>query len=132
MIFKCHNCKINNLPHNHKANDSQCPFRLEYIEIKAKVNKKPDQNPNTRYVHSANSFPPLPPPLNPTFADAAKSQKQFQTNIRHTHSNESENELFTFAEISETMLNCVNDFTKCTNKLDRLKVIANLLSNVCK
>lgn len=131
-IFKCHNCKINNLPHNHKANDSQCPSRLKYIEIKAKANKKSDQNPNTRYVHSAISFPPLPPPLNRTFADAARPQKQFQTNIRHAHSNENDNELFTFAEISEIMLNCVNDLTKCTCKLDQLKVIANLLSNVCK
>lgn len=138
-IFKCHNCKQSNLPHNHKANDLQCPSRLKYIEIKSNVNRKDNRNakPNSiPYTHTNSAFPPLPqrapPPLTHTFAEAAKPRKQQNGHTQHASNHSSENGLFSFAEISEIMLNCVNDLARCTSKLDQLRVIANMLNNAFK
>lgn len=136
-IFKCHNCKSHNLPHNHRANDLQCPMRIKYIEIKANVNKK-DSKYNTvpQYTHSASAFPPLParapPPLTHSFADAAKQQQRRSSYTQRDRNDKNENELFTFAEVSEIMLNCVNDLAKCNSKLDQLRVIANMLNYAFK
>ncbi|KAJ6643460.1 hypothetical protein Bhyg_08421, partial [Pseudolycoriella hygida] len=34
-LFKCYNCSCSlNLPHDHKANDVDCPFRAKYIVAK--------------------------------------------------------------------------------------------------
>lgn len=136
-VFKCHNCRANNLQHNHKANDPQCPSRQKYMEIRASANnkKKSGQISTPQYVHSNNLFPPLPPPpLMRTFADAAKPQlqKQRTTNIRQAQSNAHENDLFTFAEISEIMLSCVNELAKCTSKIDQMRVVANMFSYAFK
>lgn len=136
-IFKCYNCKSQNLPHNHRANDPQCPTRSKYIEIKANVNKKGIRNnTGTQYSISASAFPPLParapPPLAHSFADAAKQQQRRSSYTQRDRNERNENELFTFAEVSEIMLNCVNDLAKCNSKLDQLRVIANMLNYAFK
>lgn len=131
-VFKCHYCRANNLPNfNHRANDPQCPARTKYIEIKSNVSKKINRVTAHEFTHTPNSFPSLPPPpLTRSFADAAKTQRELP--IHHTRSNDNSGELFTFAEISKMMFDCVNDLAQCTNKFDQLKVIANLLSHACK
>lgn len=138
-IFKCYNCKTRNLQHNHRANDPQCPSRLQYIEIKSNMNKKQIKN-NTaqQFVHAASAFPqlapqaPQPPPLNKSFADASRQQQQRPNYSQRNHFASNDNELFTFAEVSEIMLNCVNELAVCTNKLDQLRVIANMLNHAFK
>lgn len=50
---------------------------------------------------------------------------QFDMNI-----NANTNELWTFAEISDILLNSLNALSKCKSKFDQLKVITNLLQNV--
>lgn len=127
-VYKCHYCRANKLPHNHSANDPQCPARLKYIEIKTRAIKKNDRTVEKQFIPANNAFPPLPPPpLTRSFADSARTQHETQN--RRTNNNANAGELFTFAEISNIMLNCVNDLQKCTCKLDQLKVIANLLSH---
>lgn len=146
-VFKCFNCKQRNLPHNHKASDPLCPVRIKYIEIKSNASKKGvNNNYKVQYEHSVNAFPPLPahapPPLTRTFADTAKQQQYRPTYAQNTRSkfinqnnninSNNESDLFTFAEISEIMLNCVNDLARCKNKIDQLRVIANLLNHAFK
>lgn len=140
--FKCYNCKAKNLQYNHKASDPLCPVRLKYIEIRSSANsrkKQTSQQQQQQYAHSPSNFPLLPrsqpaqipPPLTRTFADAAKS-----TTNQHLKNNNSQrdsgDELFTFAEVSNILFTCINELEKCTTKFDQLRVIANLLNNVCK
>lgn len=138
-IYKCHNCKAENLQHNHKANDPLCPTRIKYINIRAKVNNKntvQSTNATQQFnAHDSNAFPALPtrypPPLTQTFADAAKHSTK--PRAQHTRNpTNTANELFTFAEISNIMLNCVNELASCNSKMDQIKVIANLLSYAFK
>lgn len=131
-VFKCHYCRANNLPnYNHRADDPSCPARSKYIEIKSNVSKNTKHSAAGQYMHTANSFPPLPPPpLTRSFADAAKVQRE--PSVHRTRINDNSGDLFTFAEISKMMFDCVNDLAQCTNKFDQLKVIANLLSHACK
>lgn len=141
-IFKCFNCKENDLPHNHRANDVQCPMRTKYIEIKTNSNRKNGRNANSNFnansgfILNANVFPPLrasaPPPLTHSFADAARPQPHRLSNDRNVQNHTDSNELFTFAQISEIMLNCVNELTKCKKKVDQLRVIANVLGHAFK
>lgn len=140
-VFKCNNCRLNNLPFNHRANDVGCPTRVKYMEIKATNNKKSSQKPIQQYRHVESTFPqlhaqsaPAVPQLEQTYANVAKrSPKVQQTRLQSPtqHGNATE-DLFTFAEISDIMLNCVNELVQCKTKLDQIKVIANLFSNVCK
>lgn len=131
-VFKCHYCRANNLPNfNHRANDPQCPARAKYIEIKSNVSKKINRATSNQFMHTINAFPPLPPPpLSRSFADTAKTQRV--PTIHQTRNIDNSGELFTFAEISKIMFDCVNDLAQCTNKFDQLKVIANLLNHACK
>lgn len=139
-IYKCFNCKENNLPHNHKANDIQCPMRIKYVEIKTSSNRKNGRNANanakSNFTLNVNALPSLParvpPPLTHSFAEAAKPQRQRFTCNRNVQQVADTNELFTFAEISEIMLNCVNELSKCTNKIEQLKVVANMLGHAFK
>lgn len=136
-IFKCANCKSRNLTHNHRANDPQCPSRMHYMEIKSNAsNKGAQRNSKMKYEHSANAFPLLParapPPLTQSFADASKPQQHRPMYSQRTRHENAGNDLFTFGEISEIMLNCVNDLASCTNKIDQLRVIANMLNHAFK
>lgn len=156
-IYKCHNCKASNLPHNHKADDLNCPMRIKYIEIKNTANKRKSQSAVKQFQSTAAAFPqltpaPPPPPLTRSFANVASqhANTQFsatngnpfannpnqQTCNRHTATDATpyanNNNLFSFAEVSEIMINCVNELQHCTCKLDQIKVIANLLNYVCK
>lgn len=140
-IFKCHNCKANNLQHNHRANDPICPARQKYIEIKTAANGKRAliTRQQQQYSHESTNFPPLrqlnpapiPPPLTLSFAHAAKS-KPNRHNTSELPQRDNGNDMFSFAELSNILFSCINELEKCTNKYDQLKVIANLLSNVCK
>lgn len=145
-VFKCNNCKSNELPFNHRANDPNCPSRLRYIEIKAKSNKRNTQKSTQQFQVTENEFPRMnahmhsrtnsepstvtvTPHSSRSYAYVAKSPPTQRASNQNSNANE---ELFTFAEISNIMLNCVNELTQCKTKLDQIKVIANLLSNVCK
>lgn len=155
-IYKCHNCKANNLQHNHRANDIECPMRSKNIEIKAAMNKRKIQT-----AYGGAPMPataplltpaPMPPPLTRSFANVARQRtfNQFDTssanaianmpiqqaNIRFAQASNNahvnNNDLFSFAEVSEILFNCVNELQQCTSKLDQIKVIAKLLNHVCK
>lgn len=146
--FSCFNCKSSNLPHAHKANDPNCPFRIKYETAKLHArnkNKKPTQQLN----FDVNSFPglnhrfvsaPTPPPLQMSFATAAQARTQIQNNSesftvnnsQQSCSNNNSSNLFTINELTDILFNSINELEKCTSKFDQLRVIANILRNVCK
>lgn len=150
-VYKCHNCKAENLPHNHKANDIECPTRAKYMEIKAATNKWKNTKSNGNFTakpHIQLTPAPTPPPLTRSYAQVAGPRTAIQRhtpNIDMTRQNTINNsrmqthfegqtngELFTFAEVSSILFSCVNELQQCTSKLDQIKVIANLLNHVCK
>lgn len=82
-IYKRHNCKANNLPHNHKANNT-----VKYIEIKSVKNRR--KNPTTtksaqNFAASAPQFipAPLPPPLTRSFANVATQRTNSQIDLTY-------------------------------------------------
>lgn len=91
-VYKCFNCAVNNIDHNHKATNPLCPFRAKYsattLSVREKNKRKPKQHSinNTNTHNNASCFVPAPPPrpLTSSFAHTAAGQ----TNGQHiTHSN---------------------------------------------
>lgn len=151
--FTCFNCKSNNLPHSHKANDPECPFRAKYEAAKRQArnkNKKPSTQ--SQFNYDSNAFPnvnrhyvpaPAPPPLNVSFATAAQPRTQpraqssnrftpFASNTQQTFNNNNSSDLFSMEQLTDILFNSINELQKCTSKLDQLRVITNILRNVCK
>lgn len=148
-IYKCFNCASANIKHDHKANDSSCPFRAKYEETRdnaraKRTNKSTTKrqspplgntasNNNTKIFTSA----PAPPLLTESYASAVRSnrnihpQSQDQSSIphAHTHAPDSNSNLWSFAEVTTLLLNSINELKQCKSKLDQLKVIAKLLQH---
>lgn len=82
-IFTCFNCKSANQPHNHKANDINCPFREKYELARNNARTKTTSNHRTqanttRYVQA-----PPPPPLHTSFADNARTTQSSSSRTQH-------------------------------------------------
>lgn len=141
-VFKCNNCKINNLPYNHKANDDNCPMRTKYIEIRAAGNRGVNRPVATRTQQVLNiNADAMFPPLHTQATSSAQPFKHSYANIASNQNKQNApapaqpndgNDLFTFAEISTIMLNCVNELTNCKTKIDQIRVIANLFNYAFK
>lgn len=143
-IYKCHNCKANNLPHNHKANDAECPMRSKYIEIKSNMNKRKSKSANNgsqNFAPLTRSFASVTTQRNSNNFGAPNSKVLANMQTQHSgvhytqpmnNAYNNSNELFSFAEVSEILFNCINELQQCTSKLEQIKVIANLLNHVCK
>lgn len=152
-VFRCFNCVSAKLPHDHKATDIACPFREKYElarnNAKAKNTSKPKTNTRNSGPYINNYvIAPTPPPLTKTFASqiSSSSQTNHSRSQPHTstsasqythqtsnqnYSNQS-NDLFSINELTDILLNSINELEKCNSKLDQLRVIANILRNVCK
>lgn len=149
--YKCVNCIRKKIQHNHKATDSSCPVRAEYSSIRSKINTKTSATNNRSTMkHNAQTFQPAPtpPPLSHSFARTLRSNNNnkssntgFSSNASsasssssstrsdYTHSTASE-QLWTFAEISNILLDSLNALSQCKTKTDQLKVITGLLQHV--
>lgn len=154
-VYKCYNCASANLPtHNHKATDPNCPYRAKY---EAAIKNVRDKNKNThtpnniqthttqtntnndhRYVRA-----PQPPPMSTSYANATRSpdtntdsappprtQRNNRADQQQT-SNVNSGNLWSLTEVTDLLLNSINELQACKTKLDQLKVIANLLQNAC-
>lgn len=95
-IFQCFNCKSAKLPHNHKANATDCPFRQKY-EL-ARNNARNKTTSNKRLNPNAPRFAPAPspPPLRSSFADSmrtsAQSSFRSQSNTATTTANNTQSQ----------------------------------------
>lgn len=114
---------------------------------KSLTNRKYGYNTKTSQQHeqkdkSAKQFIPAPlaKPLSKSFAsvvgnknDSNKSNSnvnRINKENNNSNVNNNSNELFTFAEVGEILLKGLNDLANCKNKIDQLRVIANMLQNV--
>lgn len=152
-VYKCFNCACNGLPHNHKACDVLCPLRTKYTASKEHTRNKSrnsttskqtnnnftQSNDEHRYVRA-----PQPEPLRMSYAAAtaqsnshsqnSKTQhtKSSSTQNRNIHStSNANNDLWSFTEVAQIMLQCIDELKQCQTKFDQLTVIANLLSHAC-
>lgn len=139
QIFTCYNCLQNNLPHNHKANDYSCPARTKYIDIRNKrangINSQ-QRKPPTNTHHTKNEpshkkyvMAPTPPALTTTYANAVR-QNVSSVNLENMVNDNTNNNLWSLDEISNILINSLNDLAQCKSKLDQMKVITKLLQNV--
>lgn len=146
--YKCFNCKSADLPHDHKANDPNCPFRAKYEASKEYArnrNKKPPLQPrNNTLTHTMTNqrfIPaPTPPPFNHVSFAAVAAQPDTNSRTHTSASNSSNmftgqnnnnNGLWTFNEVANLLLDSINELQQCKSKLDQLKVITNLLQHAC-
>lgn len=147
--YKCFNCASNNVPHNHKASDTNCPFRAKYEAARTGARNKtttPSKqntvNASTQQTHRFVRAPP-PAPLGVSFAAAtaqtntqshtagfSSSTSSSSTNNTHTTSNAS-GDLWSMTEISNILMNSINELKQCRSKLDQLAVISKLLQYAC-
>lgn len=136
FIYKCVNCANRKLPSNHKATDSSCPARLDYIAIRRKGSIS--KNLNSRNSISANYTNERfnNPNVNQrqTFADVLKTKPSTsirQKNVPNVNNHFTNNNLWNFTEITEILFECIDELSQCKNKLDQLRIIARLLQNAC-
>lgn len=148
--YKCYNCSsIPSLPHDHKANDVNCPFRAKYLAAKEQARAKNKRNAATKQsTHTVNStaqnhrfaHAPKPAPLTMSFADATAQQKthsranpssQSSSNRHTSHETHTNENLWSFGEVSQILRSCIADLKQCKSKLEQLNVIASLLENAC-
>lgn len=156
-VYKCYNCFSANLNHNHKATDPDCPFRSKYELARNNMREKSKRNTLNQTIASSGPhkqkyiIAPTPAPLTVSFASQLASssrsaahahpQRQQQTqssspfvssHSQRTFSNNNSNGLFTIEELTDILFNSINELEKCTSKFDQLRVITNILRNVCK
>lgn len=133
-IFKCLNCVANKLPHNHRSDSSDCPSRKIYIEFRSASSSK-NSKPKNVNKHSTNSSS-----ASPTRSKSSPQSIPVQASLSYANatkagpkpSHSQSNDLFSFEEISNILLQSLDELQKCQTKFDQLRVIANILQNVCK
>lgn len=139
--YKCFNCANAGLPHNHKANDADCPFRQKYIQARNNARVKTHTNtvrsPNGAQNNNQHRFilAPKPPPLTQSFANVTQENHNTHPSSNSNWSTQADthcDNLWSFEEISNLLLSSIDQLNKCNTKLDQLKVIANLLTHACK
>lgn len=147
QTLKCVNCSAKKLNSSHKASDEKCPLRAEYIEMRARINKSKNPRvsqsrnmPRTHTTHTPTHTQPAPtpPPLTTSYSDALRKNNNNRTRMPSSHECQSgsanaesnvNNGLWTIAQVSDLLLNALNDLSKCRNKFDQMRVITNLLQN---
>lgn len=142
--YKCFNCAGANLKSDHKANDMNCPFRAKYIttieKARGSTNKQSTQkNENDEKTKSSvgkniGQYVKAPTPHTQTYAEAAaQPYTSTHSNARNASTKskikQSSDELFTFAEVTELLLTCINDLKRCKTKFDQIVVITNLMQH---
>lgn len=130
LTFKCFNCAAHNLPHLHKATDPKCPFRDRYIEIRANITKRNYNNKRNTQQLIFSPAPP-PPPLAHSFASVIKPNTRNPTPLQSdtTPAPSTENDLWSFAEVTQILMQSIEQLSNCKNKFDQLNVIASLLQH---
>lgn len=151
--YKCFNCLSANLKHDHKANDLMCPFRAKYEMVRANAREKNNRVSTTQKARQNElqqqkyAIAATPSPLQGTFASVLKSTSAVPTQTQpkpkpvtynqsqHSTSssaNTESSDLFTIEEVTDILFNSITELQQCASKFDQLRVITNILRNVCK
>lgn len=132
VIYKCYNCIKNKRKNvNHRADDSRCPFRREYLEIRQRITSKrpqmryqrerlPDDDFSEYETTITNKGIPTPGTNfnKVTYANMVKSRQQGEDN---DISNE---------KILEIYFEALDALQKCQNKYDKMRVLGMMLKHV--
>lgn len=162
ISYTCFNCKSANLPHAHKANDVNCPFREKYERARNNARTKTPTNQRSQTNVARFVQAPPPTPLRSSFADSMRastssashtqrntasstniqSQARTNSNTRFnnmpSHSNNNDNNInvnnniWSFDECANILFDSIERLQQCKSKFDQLKVITDLLRHACK
>lgn len=131
VAVRCYNCFSRNLSANHRADDINCPSRINYLNIKNKFNQSIQRktiNPKTNFnLNDNQTFPQLPNQIrvNPNQYGKFKNDATFANQIKNN--NQNQDDLFSIPELFKIFSNAVSQLKKCSSKLDQIQVIASLL-----
>lgn len=134
FAFKCFNCASKNLANTkHRANDPRCPSRIEYLEIRNKINhrntvKNSRLNQNDRFNINQENFPNLS--RNNGFA--ASTQSIGPTYAERLKTPPGNADLYSMEDLSEILYNTVDELMACKSKGQQIKVLFKLLSDAFK
>lgn len=144
-VYKCINCSRYGDILNHKASDPNCPARGKYLLTKTnRKNTTQSKNRNSKlgndkinqnHILTTPLFSdaPTPPLLTKTYAAAVRTSSNQTTQYNNCQNTSNGNDsLWSFEEVTNILLNSLNELSKCKSKFDQVKVIANILQNVCK
>ena len=121
IIYRCFNCiKRGYEEINHRADNSICPCREDYLELKRKLTGN-NSRPSTEVFSNANSRPSSSGiKQNVSYADATRS------------SNNSNSKMYSIDQLFDIFTNAMEELEKCKNSHDQIKVIGNLLKYASK
>lgn len=90
--YKCYNCVSSKIPHDHKANYIECPFRAKYLLAKRDSrHKKPIQKENAANTQSNGRYviAPQPTPINLSYSEAMKNTPVYTNTSEQTSTSSS-------------------------------------------
>lgn len=134
IVLKCFNCISNGYKSvNHRANDRNCPCRLQYIKIRQEVadrNSRPPQTHLPQFQYNESSFPATLGSGNvnnrasTTHPETGNSYAQ---QVRSQASN-----LFNMEELLVIFQNTMHKLQNCTSKLDQMSVLFSMFYDALK
>lgn len=133
-IYKCANCVGNQLAHNHRSDDPDCPSRKKYLDSRTSSRTKPRPHIQIQSRFTQQQQPQQQQQLQQQQSFAFKSTADAVKFGMGTNpiNNNNNNNLWSFAEVSQILFDSITELEKCKTKFDQLRVIASLLNNVCK
>lgn len=140
-VYKCSFCINHNItPTNHRASDPSCPGKIVYTESRKRSstfqrNAKSNQTKSTINVINKKAFvdAPIPAPLTRTFSSVTSGFTDYMNQEKSntgSDQNETDESLFSTAELLQIFTSAINQIKNCKTKLDQIQVIANLISHV--
>lgn len=126
--YTCFNClKSGRADTNHRANDTKCPSRLEYIKIRSNntiyKQKRPNTN-NNSFTLQSNEFPPLY--HNDTYQNPTQ-QSNSQSTYAQKLKNSAVNDLYDIDDLFNIFEKALYELNQCKTKSDQIYVIMSLL-----
>lgn len=128
VAFTCFNCKKNGETRfDHSANDVNCPWRAHYLEARAKAttnNHAKRQTPKRRnsFVNNVSEYPSIngtiPSSRNLQCGNQASYSQQLKSN---------KSGLFNIDELFEIFTSALDDLSRCTNKVQQIQVVMNMV-----
>lgn len=134
FVYKCFNCASKKLANTqHRANDPNCPSRIEYLEIRNKINHRNSiRNSNLHHNNTFKLNQDNFPNLNRNAGFKASTQSIGPTYAEKLKSSPANDGLYSMEDLSEILYETVDELMACTNKGQQLKVLFKLLSNAFK
>lgn len=127
-VYKCFSCVANKQKSsNHRADDPNCPSRLEYLEIRQRISARNNRKPPPRFTPQ--SFPPLSTKTQSNNSQPTRQQVSYADLMGSVESHTESHNLFSLEQLFEIFCKHVEQLQKCKSKMDQMKVIASLLKH---